>query len=450
MMLTTSNLLRKTFTVLTTTTTTTAVTFTVPRVISATCFPHCHARTIVTTSSSSSSSSTTTTTTNIDIADNDSVRRREEAAVVAPSVFSGIQPSGVPHLGNYLGALRNWVKLQDDGNMPVMYSVVDLHAVTVPQDPSALRENILDSASALLACGVDPDRSVLFQQSRVVYHSELAWLLGCSAQTGELNRMTQWKAKAGSQRSRSCLGLYSYPVLMAADILLYRATHVPVGDDQKQHLELARMLAGTFNHTYKQEFFPKPTGLYTTAARVMSLRSPQDKMSKSDRSDAGRINLTDSPDLIRRKIRRAVTDSLGPVTYDEARPGVRNLVDMYAAVPTEGGEKSDFVARDNNNNSNSNSNSNSNNCNKNSAGIGASTSMTPQQVAEEFSGQDLGVFKQALAERLISHLAPVQDEFARLRADRGHVVKVLDDGAERARTVAETNMENVRRLIGLA
>ena len=249
-------------------------------------------------------------------------------------IFSGIQPTGNLHLGNYLGAIRNWVTLQD--SFESIYCVVDLHAITVAQDPAALRQSTREVTASLIAAGISPERSILFNQSRVPQHSQLAWIFNCVAKLGWLNRMTQFKEKAGKNRENASVGLYAYPTLMAADILAYRATHVPVGEDQKQHLELTRDIAQSFNMNYDIPFFPLPEPqIFGSATRVMSLRDGSAKMSKSDASDNSRINLTDEDDLITQKIRKAKTDPdalPSEAAGLENRPEAQNLVGIYAAL----------------------------------------------------------------------------------------------------------------------
>src|SRR5579862_1936085 len=249
-------------------------------------------------------------------------------------IFSGIQPTGNLHLGNYLGAIRNWVALQHDYDC--IFCIVDLHAITVPQDPAQLRAQTREVTAAYIAAGIDPERCIIFNQSMVPGHAELTWLLGCLTPLGWLNRMTQFKEKAGKQREEAGLGLYAYPVLMAADIILYKATHVPVGEDQKQHLELARDIAGAFNRRYERDFFPLPEPqIFGAAARVMSLRDGTKKMSKSDTSDYSRINMTDDADAIRQKIRKAKTDPhpMQPTVAEaQTRPEAENLLSIYAAL----------------------------------------------------------------------------------------------------------------------
>ncbi|XP_026074180.1 tryptophan--tRNA ligase, mitochondrial-like isoform X2 [Carassius auratus] len=321
-------------------------------------------------------------------------------------VFSGIQPTGVPHLGNYLGALESWVALQDEYSV-VIYSIVDLHSITQPQDPQMLRDNILDMAASLLACGIDPSRSILFQQSQVSEHAELSWILGCLTSMPRLRHLPQWKMKS-KQKNEGSVGLYTYPVLQAADILLYKSTHVPVGEDQIQHLELAQDLARIFNNQYGQ-FFPEPCALLSGTRKVKSLRDPSSKMSKSDPQKLATVFLTDSPDDIVLKIRRAVTDFTPEVTYEpESRPGVSNLVSMHAAV----------------------------------------SGQSVEQVVRLAEGMDTGQYKTVVAEAIVQKLQPIRLEIQRLRADRGHLESLLAKGAERARSLAAPVMTEVRKLLG--
>ena len=326
-------------------------------------------------------------------------------------ILSGIQPTAKMHLGNYLGAVRNWVALQD--TFETLYCAVDLHALTQSQDPAELRANTRELVATLLAAGIDPKRSIVFVQSHVPAHSELAWLLGCLTPLGWLNRMTQFKEKAGKHREQAVLGLFSYPVLMAADILVYRATHVPVGEDQKQHLELTREIAGSFNHRYGVDYFPLPEPqIFGSATRVMSLRDGTSKMSKSDSSDYARINLRDDPDTIALKYRKAKTDPEplpGEPAGLEGRPEARNLVDIYAAL----------------------------------------TGGTPQAVLAAFAGQPFSVFKPALAEATIAVLAPIAAEMQRLLADPGHLEAVLRDGCARAAALAAGTLRDVQDVMGL-
>ncbi len=325
-------------------------------------------------------------------------------------VFSGIQPTGQLHLGNYLGAIRQWVAMQAE--YECVYCVVDLHAITVFQDPVELANGTRAMAAALLACGIDPARAVLFNQSRVREHSELAWILSCVARVGWLNRMTQFKEKSGKDREGASVGLYTYPVLQAADVLAYKATHVPVGEDQKQHLELARDIATKFNTDFSVDVFPYPEAIIPgRAARVMSLRDGTAKMSKSDTSDMSRINLTDDADSIANKIKRAKTDPEPlPATEAEldARPEARNLVGIYAAIGDE----------------------------------------TPQSVLDRFGGQGFGAFKPALTDRLVERLIPIATRLRALQGDPVAVDAALAIGATRARAIAAPVLEEVRRVVG--
>jgi tryptophanyl-tRNA synthetase len=325
-------------------------------------------------------------------------------------VFSGIQPSGIPTLGNYLGAIRNWVRLQDDHDC--LWCVVDLHAITVWQDPAALRQQSLEMAAVLLACGVDPAKHVLFLQSSVRAHAQLAWIFNCVARLGWLNRMTQFKDKAGKDRENASSGLYVYPNLMAADIHAYHATRVPVGDDQRQHLELANDIAQKFNHDYGVDFFPniEPV-ILGPAARVMSLRDGTKKMSKSDPSDQSRINLNDDADTIALKIRRAKTDPMPLPSEIEGladRPEARNLVGIYAAL----------------------------------------TDTDHAAVLTEHAGQGFGPFKNALTELLVAKLAPIAAETSRILSDQGSLVDLLRSGAERAAAIADPIVDEAERLVG--
>ena len=325
-------------------------------------------------------------------------------------VFSGIQPSGVPTLGNYLGAIRNWVALQHDHDC--LFCVVDMHAITSFQEPAALRAQTREMAATLLACGIDPARSVLFPQSAVSAHARLAWIFNCIARIGWLNRMTQFKDKAGKDREAASAGLYVYPNLMAADIHAYHATRVPVGDDQRQHLELANDIGEKFNHDYGVEFFARIEPLIMgPAARVMSLRDGTKKMSKSDPSDQSRINLNDSEDAIAQKIRRAKTDPLPlPATPAELaeRPEARNLVGIYAAL----------------------------------------AGSDPAAVLGEFSGSGFGAFKEKLATLATAALAPIGAETTRLLGDPPHLDATLRAGAERAAAIAEPVVREVEQLVG--
>ena len=326
-------------------------------------------------------------------------------------IFSGVQPTGNLHLGNYLGAIRNWVRLQEQYDC--IYCVVDLHAITAPQDPDELRANTREVTAGLLAAGIDPARNIVFNQSRVSGHAELAWIFNCVARLGWLNRMTQFKEKAGKHRDNATVGLYAYPTLMAADILLYKATHVPVGEDQKQHLELTRDIAQAFNSMFKTELFPMPEPLILgAAARVMSLRDGSKKMSKSDGSDYSRINMTDDADAIARKVRKARTDSEPlPGSPDglEGRAEAANLLGIYSALVDK----------------------------------------TVAQVCEEFAGEPFSVFKVQLIDLAVSILAPIGKAMKRLRDDPNHIDQVLSDGAERATEIATPILSEAKKLTGL-
>ncbi|OQW60086.1 MAG: tryptophan--tRNA ligase [Proteobacteria bacterium HN_bin10] len=327
-------------------------------------------------------------------------------------VFSGMQPTNGLHLGNYLGALQKFVRLQDQ--FECIYCIVDLHAITAEPDPKNLANRCREVAAAYIAAGVDPKRSIVFVQSAVREHSELAWIFNCVARMGWLERMTQFKDKAGKHAERSSVGLFDYPVLQAADILLYKATHVPVGEDQKQHLELSRDIAQKFNNDYEAPaFFPLPEPLIQgPGARIMSLRDGSRKMSKSDPSDMTRINMTDDADTILQKIKKATTDPLPvPETKEglAGRPEVENLVGIFAAV----------------------------------------TERSVADVLNDFAGKGFGVFKPALAEALAAKLAPIAAEMRRLSADPGAVDAILSDGAARARAIAQPIMADVRDVVGL-
>ncbi len=328
-----------------------------------------------------------------------------------PRIFSGIQPSGNLTLGNYLGALKRFAQKQDEG-IETIYCLVDLHAITVWQEPEALKRQTREAAAAFIAAGIDPARSILFNQSQVSAHAELAWLLNCVARIGWMYRMTQFKDKtSGKNAENSSLGLLAYPSLMAADILLYHATMVPVGEDQKQHLELTRDIAAKFNHDYKTDFFPSPEPLIEGAAtRVMSLRDGSKKMSKSDPSDASRINLTDSADTIAKKFRKAVTDPAPlPETLDglAERPEARNLVNIALA------------------------------------------DKTVEDVIAEYGGQGWGVFKPALADLAVDKLAPISTEMARLMNDPAEIDRILGQGAAKADEIAQPILAKTLDIMGM-
>ncbi len=326
-------------------------------------------------------------------------------------IFSGVQPSGNLHLGNYLGAIRNFVRLQND--FDCIYCIVDLHAITVWQDPAELVASTREVTAAFVAAGIDPEHNIIFNQSQVAAHAQLAWIFNCVARLGWLNRMTQFKEKAGKHRENASVGLYVYPDLMAADILAYKATHVPVGDDQKQHLELSRDIAQKFNHDFGIEFFPLIEPLIQgEATRVMSLRDGSQKMSKSDPSDASRINMTDGDDDIAKKIRRARTDSEPlPETLDGLadRPEAANLVGIFAALDDK----------------------------------------TSDDVIAEYGGKGFADFKSALADLAIARLGPIGAEMQRLTGDPGHIDAILASGAERARAIAEPILDEVHEIVGL-
>ena len=330
-----------------------------------------------------------------------------------PRVFSGIQPSGGLTLGNYLGALKRFVDMQDAGSHECIYCMVDLHAITVWQDPEALRQNTREAAAAFMASGIDPTRSILFNQSQVPEHAQLAWIFNCVARMGWMGRMTQWKDKAGKNSENASLGLFAYPALMAADILIYHATHVPVGEDQKQHLELTRDIAAKFNHDYGQDFFPitEPV-IEGPATRVMSLRDGTKKMSKSDPSDMSRINLSDDADTIAQKFRKARTDPEPlPETYAELkeRPEARNLIDIYAVL----------------------------------SGLDTDAAMA------EVAGQGWGQFKPRLADVAVEALSPITSEMNRLLDDPGEIDRILGNGALRARELAAPILARTYEITGM-
>ncbi len=334
-------------------------------------------------------------------------------------VFSGVQPTGNLHLGNYLGAITRFVTMQE--NYSCIYCVVDLHAITVPQDPRLLKDQIREVTAAFIAAGIDPKKNIVFNQSQVPQHAELAWVFNCVARMGWLNRMTQFKEKAGKDRENASVGLFAYPTLMAADILVYRATQVPVGDDQKQHLELSRDIAQKFNNDWAdmiadlghgEAYFPQPEPLIQgPATRIMSLRDGTRKMSKSDPSDYSRINLTDNADMIAQKVRKAKTDPEPlPSALEglEGRPEADNLVGIFAAL------------RD----------------------------IPRQSVLDEFGGSQFSTFKSALVDLAVDKLAPIAGEMRRLTADPGHIDAVLADGSARAEAIASKTMNDVRDILG--
>ena len=330
-----------------------------------------------------------------------------------PRVFSGMQPSGGLTLGNYLGALKRFVSMQDDGAYETVYCAVDLHALTTWQDPSDLLHNTRELIAAYIACGIDPAKSILIAQSHVPEHAQLGWIFNCVARMGWMGRMTQWKDKAGKNAEAASLGLFGYPALMAADILIYHATHVPVGDDQKQHLELTRDIAMKFNHDYGQEFFPVTEPVIGgPAARVMSLRDGSKKMSKSDPSDASRINLTDDADTIAKKFRKAKTDPdalPSEIAGLEDRPEAKNLVAIYAALQE----------------------------------------VSLEDAITEVGGQQFGQFKPALAELAVEKLGPISGEMTRLMSDPAEIDRILATGAEKARAITASILAKTYEIVGM-
>lgn len=323
-------------------------------------------------------------------------------------VFSGIQPTGSMHLGNYLGAIRSWVHMQ--AQMPCIFGIMDLHAITVAQDPAQLRRATRETAAALIACGINPEQSMIVVQSSVTAHTELAWILSCQTPLGWLNRMTQFKEKSGKDKEKAALGLYSYPVLQAADILVYRATHVPVGEDQKQHLELSRDIAGAFNRHVGQEYFALPEPLIVAeGARIMSLRDGTKKMSKSDPSDFSRINLTDDADTIAAKFKKAKSDMQEGITFDpQLRPEASNLLQIYATLSQQSISKTQ----------------------------------------EQFQHSSFSQFKLQLADLAVASLAPITVRYRELVSDIKEVDAILQKSAERATAMSITTMNEVKELMG--
>ena len=322
-------------------------------------------------------------------------------------VFSGIQPTGTFTLGNYIGAVRNWPLLQEEYDC--IYCVVDQHAITVRQTPAELRKKTYESAAMLLATGIDPQKSMMFIQSHVPQHAQLSWVLSCNTQYGELGRMTQFKDKSAKHADNINTGLFTYPVLMAADILLYNADLVPVGADQKQHVELARNIAQRFNNAYSDTFVLPEPFIPKVGARVMSLQEPTKKMSKSDTNEKSYIILTDTPDMILKKFKGAVTDSEGVVKYDTTeKPGISNLMGIYSVMTGKGFE----------------------------------------EIEKEFDGQGYGTFKTAVAESVIDTLRPIQDEYTRLLADKAYIESVLKDGAQKAQYQANKILNKVYKKVG--
>jgi len=328
-------------------------------------------------------------------------------------IFSGVQPTGNLHLGNYLGAIKNFVELQNEKDNECVYCVVDLHAITVKQDPKILKDNIRETTAAFLASGLDYNKSIIFNQSLVPAHSEGSWILGCIARMGWLNRMTQFKEKAGKDKEKASVGLYIYPILMAADILLYDSTHVPVGEDQKQHLELSRDIAQKFNLDFKVPDFliaPEPL-IQKNFARIMSLKDGTKKMSKSDPSDFSRINLTDKKDEIVNKIKKAKTDN-SPLPSDDKklneRPEVENLLGIYSSLSNQ----------------------------------------TLSDSINEFGGKNFSEFKQKLSDLVVEKISPISDEINKLKRDNNFIDKILEDGAEKADKITSKKVKEMKKIIG--
>ena len=332
---------------------------------------------------------------------------------MSKKIFSGVQPTGNLHLGNYLGAIKNFVRLNNDDENDCVFCVVDLHAITIKQDPNELRNNIRETVATFLACGINPEKSIIFNQSTVPAHSEATWLLSCVARMGWLNRMTQFKEKAGKDKEKASIGLYSYPILMAADILLYDATHVPVGEDQKQHLELCRDIAQKFNNEFGTEDFlkvPEPL-IQKEFSRIMSLKDGKIKMSKSEQSDLGRINLTDDKDIIINKIKKAKTDSLPlPSSISELneRPEAKNLIGIYSSI----------------------------------------TNSTLDKSVKDFSGKNFSEFKEKLGEALIQKINPISIEIKKLINDKEFLDKILLDGHNKANNIASKKIKKMQEIVG--
>ncbi len=332
---------------------------------------------------------------------------------MSKKIFSGVQPTGNLHLGNYLGAIKNFVDLNNDNKNNCVFCVVDLHAVTVKQDPKELKNNIRETVATFVACGIDPKKSIIFNQSTVSAHSEAAWLLSCVARMGWLNRMTQFKEKAGKDKEKASIGLYSYPILMAADILLYDTTHVPVGEDQKQHLELCRDIAQKFNNDYNvNDFLKVPNPLIQKEfSRIMSLKNGSKKMSKSDLSDQSRINLTDDKDLIVNKIKKAKTDPLPLPANIEGltdRPEAKNLLGIYSSL----------------------------------------TNSSLDNSVNEFNGKNFSEFKDKLSEVLVEKINPISSEIKRLTEDKSFLDEILLDGQKRANNIASNKLQKMQEIIG--
>ena len=332
---------------------------------------------------------------------------------MSKKIFSGVQPTGNLHLGNYLGAIKNFVELSKDNKNQCIFCVVDLHSITTKQDPKKLRDNINETVASFIASGIDPKKNIIFNQSRVPAHSEAAWILSCVARMGWLNRMTQFKEKAGKDKEKASVGLYSYPILMAADILLYDATHVPVGDDQKQHLELSRDIAQKFNNEFEVEnFFKIPDPLIQKEfSRIMSLKDGLRKMSKSDSSDASRINLTDNKDQIINKIKKAKTDTF-PMPKDikelNTRPEARNLISIYSSL----------------------------------------TNTKIEQNIEILSGKNFSEFKESLSQVLVDKIEPITKEIKKLLNDRSYIDQILDEGSKKANEIASKKIKEIHKIVG--
>ncbi|MFL2851473.1 MAG: tryptophan--tRNA ligase [Candidatus Pelagibacter sp.] len=328
-------------------------------------------------------------------------------------IFSGVQPTGNLHLGNYLGAIQNFVQLNNDNKNECIFCVVDLHAITVSQDSKELKDNILETVATFIASGIDPKKNIIFNQSQVSAHSEAAWILSCIARMGWLNRMTQFKEKAGKDKEKASIGLYSYPVLMAADILLYDTTHVPVGDDQKQHLELCRDIAQKFNNDFKVEnFFKIPEPLIQKEfSRIMSLKDGLKKMSKSELSDLSRINLTDEKDIIINKIKKAKTDTQPmPSSIEELnkRPEAKNLIGIFSCL----------------------------------------TESSLEKTINEFSGQNFSQFKENLSQVIVDKICPISNEIKKLLAEKTYLDKILSEGCKRADEIASKKIKKIHEILG--
>jgi len=332
---------------------------------------------------------------------------------MSKKIFSGVQPTGNLHLGNYLGAIKNFVKLNNDDENDCVFCVVDLHAITIKQDPNELKNNIRETVATFIACGINPEKSIIFNQSTVPAHSEATWLLSCVARMGWLNRMTQFKEKAGKDKEKASIGLYSYPILMAADILLYDSTHVPVGEDQKQHLELCRDIAQKFNNDYGVDDFlkvPEPL-IQKEFSRIMSLKDGTKKMSKSELSDLSRINLTDDKDLIINKIKKAKTDPLPlPSSPNELkeRPEAKNLLGIYSSI----------------------------------------TNSTIDKTVNEFNGKNFSEFKDKLSQVLVEKISPISQEIKKLINDKGFLDKILLEGHKKANKIASDKVKKMQEIVG--